>query len=83
MKRTVKKIKRKFFIFWKFCNKCKKEFRFEHGWVHETGPYYGGRGKIVYVCESCVPNEKEAQLYFSYSKFRKINPPNRSNRKKK
>ncbi len=40
---------------WHYCECCKLDFRFESGWFYQTGPYYGGKGVVKYVCRKCKP----------------------------
>jgi len=60
---NVKNVKMISPIFWKYCCKCKQEFRGNYGWKFNL--YYGGGGdfysKTYYVCSECANTEEEAE----------------------
>lgn len=49
---------------WHQCIKCRMDFRRERGWCTQTGPYYLGRGRLLYLCSSCAPTKETAELLF-------------------
>ena len=48
-------------FFWKYCEKCCKDFRREWGWHTITGPYHGNKGVDRYVCFKCAPDVEVAK----------------------
>ena len=48
---------------WCQCHMCGKDFRRERGFSLEVGLCHGGRGKWIYLCETCCPNREAANKY--------------------
>lgn len=44
---------------WHRCECCGLDFRFESGWRYITGPYYGGKGVVKYICRECKPTRND------------------------
>lgn len=68
MKREYKetqKVYRKYPLFWRLCDNCEKEFRFESGWISVTPPYQNNVGTRRYLCKECAPTKENAIEYFS------------------
>jgi len=54
---------------WKYCCRCKQEFRGSYGWRFEVGEYLGAdRGSWSenrYICSDCAKTEEEAEMIYS------------------
>ncbi len=55
-------------LFWYPCCQCGQEFRRETGYVTITGPYYNGKGKYKYICNTCCNGSRD----IAYQIFKKI-----------
>ncbi len=46
-------------FFWRFCSKCKQEFRREWGWSALVGTR-----KLRFLCRECAPVREDADRFF-------------------
>ena len=54
---------------WHQCECCKLDFRYESGWNYLTGPFYGSRGVVKYLCKKCKPTRNDVIDFIEENKL--------------